>query len=80
MGELIEIKRELEKKDANRGQQNGQTGQSTNPSPTSTQIFQPQGTNKGQQTARTNQSELSYASMTGLPVIGLHVEPHQGNR
>ena len=66
--ELLEIKREMKKKDniildllgrldANQGQQNGQTCQSTNPAPTATQILQPQGTNQGQQTARTNQSQ-----------------------
>ena len=89
--ELLEIKREMKKKDniildllgcldANQGQQNGQTRQSTNPAPTGTQILQPQGTNQGQQTARTNQSQQSYASVTGLPVVGLHVDPRQGNR
>ena len=91
MGELLEIKGEMKKKDniildllgrldANQGQQNGQTRQSTSPAPTGTQILQPQGTNQGQQTARTNQSQQSYASVTGLPVVGLHVDPRQGNR
>ena len=66
--------------DANQGQQNGQTRQSTNPAPTGNQILQPQGTNQGQQTAQTNQSQQSYASVTDLPVVGLHVDPRQGNR
>ena len=35
---------------------------------------------RGQQTARTNQSQQNNASVTGLPVVGLHMDPCQGNR